>query len=147
MRYLKNYSHLVGITNRKTRNDYRLENIKYFFTSYQIILTIIALLIGLFLFDIFGGHYERIGATVIDKQYVPEESSNGYAHGTNGQAYVTTSHRSEEFIIVVKTDRGSIVKTKSDIQVFYSKKINDRAEVGFFMGKFSNINYFTNTLN
>jgi hypothetical protein len=109
-------------------------------------LTVIILLGFIFLFvDMIASKTELFYGNVIDKYYKPEKNSTGVGYLTTGTStsgiIVTSEYESEQFLLIVKTEKGNIVTARCHPELYYEKQINQKVYCKAFKGGFTGITW------
>lgn len=114
------------------------------------ILWVILAFIAFVLVDVIFINRVEYTGIVIDKHYKSEQSSYGVgsAIGANGQVGVvsTYQHEDEKFLIMVKQVSGQIVTTESEPELYYKKQIGDSVLYKSFLGRFTGIDWYNETI-
>lgn len=108
---------------------------------WALIYGIGALFILFFVSDVIFSKAETFTGTVVDKQYKPEHTTNtsGYVTDSEGRSHfvTSTSHESEEFLIMVKDESGEVYTADSSSRIYYSKKVGDKIDCRLLKGYFT----------
>lgn len=105
------------------------------------IVIVAILMIAFILIDGVASKPEPFYGTVVDKHYKAERTSiaTGPAVGTDGtMGVVTTSDFDpEEFLIMVKTEKGNIVTVTCEPELYYQKEVGERIDCTAYKGLFT----------
>lgn len=120
--------------------------IRDMFEEMPILSSIIALLFSGVLFiivDMINSDSEPFYGVIVDKHYKAEINSTGTGYGMTSSGkmgMVTTSQReSEDFLVMVKTDRGGIYTVSVSAELYYEKEIGNKIDCVKHIGLFTGI--------
>lgn len=108
---------------------------------FSTIITLFILIALFFITDIVITTPQPFTGYVVDKQYKPERNNVGVGYGLTSSgkvgSVITSNHESEKYLIMVRLKTGEVITAESDAKLYYSKKVEDRAEGMTYIGVFT----------
>jgi len=108
-------------------------------------IAIIVLLFTLILIDAVSMSPELESGTVVGKTYETEKRNTNVETiitGNGGvQPILTTNHRREKFLLMVKTEENRVVAVECEPELYHIKDIGDRLEYRAYKGLFTGVTY------
>ncbi len=109
-----------------------------------IVAFVLVLGVGVFLYDLMFSKPEHLKGVIIEKIFVPAHTYSGGPYGGNRRGnYTITTQQEEQWIAIVKTDKGDTLKVHCHSSHYESTDVGNTIYFKKYEGHLLHVDYFT----